>query len=191
MKNFRVLFVACMLAVSTCSFAQTPQSTDNTDTSQKSQAKKASSADTKAKANGEAKSGTHSVMDHPLAEKPDMIVVPAGTEIRVDMVDGKVTVPVRIGFSTPIPALSKTSVKVDRIYAPSAYDANGNLLNNGRYAEYGVLTAVTVSGVTYKVETDSVPLATPGSSAVSADNTMGNSPHDVKFVLSAPLEIPR
>jgi len=74
------------------------------------------------------------------------------------MVDGKVAVPVRVGFST---------------------------------AEYGILTGVTVNGVTYKVETDSVPLATPGSSAVSADNSMGNSPHDVKFVLSAPIEIPR
>ena len=44
------------------------------------------------------------------------------------MVDGKVAVPVRVGFST---------------------------------AEYGILTGVTVNGVTYKVETDSVPLATP------------------------------
>ena len=193
MKNFRVPFVACLLAVSVFSFAQTQQSTDKGDTSQKSEAKK-NSADTKVKAEAKsAQPGTHSVMDHPLEEKADTIVVPAGTEIRVDMVEGKVTVPVRVGFSTPIPALSKASVKVDRVYPPSAYDANGNLLNNRnvRYAEYGILTGVTINGVTYKVETESVPLGTPGSSAVSADNTMGFSPHDVKFVLSAPIEIPR
>ncbi|HSS99821.1 MAG TPA: hypothetical protein VLK33_22455 [Terriglobales bacterium] len=194
MKNFMVSFAAGLLALSVSSFAQTQQSSsDKSATTEKSQTKKdASSTDTKAKANADAKPA-HSVMDHPLAAKADVIVVPAGTEIRVDMVDGKVTVPVRVGFSTPIPALSKASVRVDRVYAPAVYDANGNLQNNtnARYAEYGVLTGITVSGTTYKVETDSVPLATPNSTAVSADNTMGNSPHDVKFVLSAPIEIPR
>jgi hypothetical protein len=80
------------------------------------------------------------------------------TEIRVDLAEGKVAVPVRVGFATPIPALSKVSVKIDWVYAPAVYDANGNVLNNTntRYAEYGVLTGVTVNGVTYKVESDSV-----------------------------------
>ncbi len=199
MKNFRFTFAASLLMVLVFTLAQAQQSSSDkasSDTSQKSQAKK-DSADAKAKTDTAAKptqaDGQRSVMDRPMDEKVEPIVVPAGTEIRVDIAEGKVAVPVRVGFSTPIPALSKVSVKIDRVYAPAVYDANGNVLNNSntRYAEYGVLTGVTVNGVTYKVETDSVPLATPGSGAVTVDNSMGSSVHDVKFVLSAPIEIAR
>ncbi len=133
-----------------------------------------------------------SVLDRPLGEKPAPMVVPAGTEIRVDIVDCKVALPVRIGFATAIPALSKVSVKINRVYSPGYVDASGTPVNGqSRYAEYGELKSVTIDGKTYKVETDSVPLATPGSSAVTPDNSTGSSPHDVKFVLSAPLSLER
>jgi hypothetical protein len=180
-----LLFI--LFSASAFSQAQTSSSDKTSDAGQKSQAKNDSPA--KAKSPDAAK--PRSVMDRPLGEKPEPLVVPAGTEVRVDLVDGKVVVPVRVGFATAIPALSKAVVKIDRVYGPTAYDANGNLLGNTRYAEYGVLTAVTINGATYQVETNSVPLATPGSSAVSADNSMGDSVHEVKFVLSAPLSIAR
>ena len=135
-----------------------------------------------------------SVLDRPLGEKPDPIVVPAGTEIRVDIVDGKVLVPVRVGFATPIPALSKAAVQIERVYRPPVYDASGAVRQDSAYssyAEYAVLSTITVDGVTYRVESNSVPLASPGSSAVTPDNSMGSSVHDVKFVLSTPLAIKR
>lgn len=133
-----------------------------------------------------------SVLDRPLGEKPAPIIVPAGTEIRVDLVDGKVVVPVRVGFSTAIPALSKVAVKIDRVYAPGYVDPSGAQVSApSRYAEYGELKSITIDGKTYAVESDSVALATPGSSAVTPDNSMGSSAHDVKFVLSSPLAIER
>jgi hypothetical protein len=192
------LFTGFALVVFAVSLASAQQASSDKSSSTAQPKKDASvSADTKAKATDVQKSGQptyHSVMDRSKSDdQPEPLVVPAGTEIRVDMVSNKVVVPVRVGFTTAIPALSKVSVKIDRVYPPSAYDASGSLLNSAtvRYAEYGVLTRVTVNGVTYEVESNSVPLGTPGSSAVTAGNSMPDSVHEVKFELSAPLSIPR
>lgn len=129
------------------------------------------------------------VFDNSLNSKIEPLVVPAGTEIRVDLVEGKVIVPVRVGFATPIPALSKVALQVNRTYYPTG------LLNERvgyvGFADYATLTAVTVRGATYPVQSNSIPIASPGSSAVTLDNTMGSSPHDATFVLSAPIEIER
>jgi hypothetical protein len=62
---------------------------------------------------------------------------------------------------------------------------------DGGYADYATLTAVTVGGVTYPVESSTIPVAAPGSGAVTLDNTMGSSPHDATFVLSQSVEIER
>ena len=129
------------------------------------------------------------VFDNPVDSKVEPLVVPAGTEIRVDLVEGKVIVPVRVGFATPIPALSKIVVQVNRTYYPTG------LLNDRvgyvGYADYATLTAITVGGVTYPVESDAIPVASPGSSAVTLNNTLGSSPHDATFVLSGPIAIER
>ena len=132
------------------------------------------------------------VVDQIPDNKPDVIIVPAGTEIRVDVIEGKVIVPVRVGFSTPIPALSKAAVQVNPVYF---YGYNGNY---GAYGTYGagpvayvenaVLTTVTVRGVTYPVQASTVPLDSAGTSrGVIAPS----SPHDATFVLSAPIAIER
>ena len=156
---------------------------------------KAGTSDAKAKAGTtqKASAAKRTVLDRPAGEKPAPYIVPAGTEIRVDVVEGKVIVPVRVGFATPIPALSKVAVQVNRVYAPAYLDANGVRQDGGNasYAEYGVLTAVTVDGVTYPVQSNSVPLASAGSMAVTLDNSAASSVHDVKFVLSASLSIAR
>lgn len=133
-----------------------------------------------------------SVLDRPMGERPDPFIVPAGTEIRVDIVEGKVVVPVRVGFATPIPALSKAAVKINRVYPPTYAESGAAQASVPvRYAEYGELTSVTIDGRTYAVQSDSVALGTPGSSVVTPGNSLGSSPHDVKFVLSVPLAIER
>jgi hypothetical protein len=126
-----------------------------------------------------------SVMDRPVGEKPDPYVVPAGTEIRVDLLDSKVIVPVRLGFATPIPALSKVAVQTDRAYYPTAYfnTASGYI----GYGNYATLTAVTIGNKTYplqcnRVQVDGVSLANGPSSGSS---------RDAVFILSAPVSIER
>jgi len=47
--------------------------------------------------------------------------VPAGTEIRVDLTESKITGPVRLGFATPIPARTKVAVDTDRTYLQNNY----------------------------------------------------------------------
>lgn len=182
----RLAWLLAVLALSlTVAVAQSQPSKDKP-AAQDSAAKPADKAQKPA-------SSPRSVLDRPLSAKPDPIIVPAGTEIRVDLVDGKVVVPVRVGFTTAIPALSKAAVKIERVYAPGYVETSGTQVNNqsARYAEYGELKSVTIDGKTYKVESNSVALGTPGSSAVTPDNSLGSSPHDVKFVLSAPLSIER
>jgi hypothetical protein len=137
------------------------------------------------------KSKQSDVFDHALNSKTEPLVVPAGTEIRVDLVEGKVIVPVRVGFATPIPALSKVAVQVNRTYYPTGFINTSDRVGYVGYADYATLTAVTVGGRTYPVESAAIPVATPGSSAVTVDNTLGCSPHDAKFVLSAPVAIER
>lgn len=57
-----------------------------------------------------------SVLDRPKDSRPDVIVVPARTELRVDIGQRKTVAPVRVGFATPIPALSQVTVEETRSY---------------------------------------------------------------------------
>jgi len=99
----------------------------------------------------------------------------------VDVDDHKTVVPVRVGFVTPIPALSKVTVQVTRAYvAVSRIDMpyySG--LANVDYSEYATITAVTVGGKTYQVETNSVPIF------------LGGTNSEMTFTLSVPLAILR
>lgn len=122
-------------------------------------------------------SGETSILDRPKDANPDEIIVPAGSEIRVDVYERKIVNPVRVGFSTPIPALSRVAVRVDRSYVPSAYSANGSSYLD--YVDYATLKAVTIGDMEYALQAEPQPLL-PG-----ATN------RDVTFVLSAPLRIPR
>jgi hypothetical protein len=127
-----------------------------------------------------------SLLDRAPDTKPDMIVVPAGTEIKVDIVEGKVIVPVRVGFATPIPAQSKVAVQVNPVYYYTGYGNYGT--GPVAFIENAVLTAVTVRGVTYAVQASAVQLDTMG----AVRGTMaGSSSRDAVFVLSAPVAIER
>lgn len=154
-------------------------------------ANKQDTAEVKAQSKSAQKSKTSDVFDNALSDKTEPWIVPAGTQIRVDLVDGKVIVPVRVGFATPIPALSKVAVQVNRTYYPTGLVSINDRLGYVGYADYATLTAVTVGGVTYPVESSTIPVAAPGSGAVTLDNTMGSSPHDATFVLSQSVEIER
>jgi hypothetical protein len=108
-----------------------------------------------------------------------MIVVPAATEIWVDVPERKVVVPVRIGFSTPIPALSKVVVQISRTYVNNGYEDRG--MPYVDYVDYATVTSVVIGGTSYSVQTDTVPLFR-GEGAANAD---------VTFRLASPLSIPR
>jgi hypothetical protein len=110
---------------------------------------------------------------------PDWIVVPAATEIRVNIPERKVVVPVRIGFSTPIPALSKVVVQISRTYVSNGYVVGE--ISYVDYVDYATVTAVVIGGTSYNLETDTVPLF-KGEGAANAE---------VVFHLSSPLSIPR
>ena len=160
------------------------------DASPTSSAKSATAQDVKAPkslAKSPAQSGPQSVLDRPLGEKPDPYVVPAGTEIRVDLTESKITVPVRLGFATPIPALTKVAVQTDRTYFQTVYGAYG--ADNPGYVEYSTLTAVTVDGKTYPVQTNRVQVN--GASASANGGTSVSSSRDAMFILSAPITIER
>jgi hypothetical protein len=119
-----------------------------------------------------------SVFDRPKDTAPDMIFVPAATEIRVDVPQRKVVLPVRIGFSTPIPALSKVALEIRRTYVNNEYVAGGLPYD---YVDYATVTAIVIEGTSYTVHTDAMPLLR-GDSATNSE---------VTFHLSAPLPIPR
>jgi len=106
------------------------------------------------------------VLDAPKQNLPDVIVVPAGTQIKVDIsqenpplnvplrtFSGKVTIPVRVGWATVIPALTKVTVEVSALYYPVA----GRYDNVG-YQGVAQLTAVMLDGKRYDLQTDQVPL---------------------------------
>ena len=139
---------------------------------------------------GQLKTVHRPVFDRAKTDKPDFIIVPVGTEIRVDIVDGKVVVPVRVGFATPIPALSRASVKVNRGYSiPSAYNAYDNTANYPvPYIETADLTSITVGAVAYPVHATTVPL---NSGATQENKASIPSIRDATFVLTAPLPIER
>jgi len=103
------------------------------------------------------------VTDRANEKVPDFLIVPAGTEIKVDIseenpdrepehvLQGKVVAPVRVGFATAIPALSKTTVQLSLRYYDAGYLQPG-------YANVARLTAVTVDGTTYDVESSEIPV---------------------------------
>jgi len=90
------------------------------------------------------------------AEDGDFIVIPAGQEIKVDPVfpagstpssrieHGKVAVPVRVGFTTAIPALTK----VHLLFTDTSED--GSLYR---------ITDVEINKKIYNIETDEAPYA--------------------------------
>jgi hypothetical protein len=137
------------------------------------------------------KAARRSVFDQAKTNKPDFIIVPAGTEIRVDIVEGKVVVPVRVGFATPIPALSIAAVKVNPVYYnPVFYNVVAGTASNFpvAYGETAELTAVTVHGITYPVRANAIPLNSGGVMG-SARSLMSS--RDAVFVLSAAIPIER
>ena len=126
---------------------------------------------------------TTNVVDRQKGASPDVIVIPAGTELKIDVSQHKTVAPVRVGFATPIPALSQVTVQLTRSYVsllfPSlsypSYTPNPNV----DYTEYATITAVNVEGKTYQMQTDSVPLWRGGTNS------------DVTFVLTEALEMLR
>jgi len=120
---------------------------------------------------------TASVLDRPKDATPDVILVPAGTELKVDIDKHKTVVPVRVGFATHIPALSQVAVQVSRTYVGTAYSYNG--MPYVDYVEYATVTGVTVGETTYEVQTDSVPLMKGGTNS------------EVTFILAGPVKVLR
>jgi len=128
------------------------------------------------------------VTDRTKDTTPDFLIVPVGSEIKVDIseenpdrepvhiLQGKVTVPVRIGFATAIPALSKATVQISTQY----YDAGNGESVQLTYASTAQLTAVTVDGTSYDVESNEVSVGpAPGLT------------EEVTFVLTRALAIKR
>jgi hypothetical protein len=97
----------------------------------------------------------------------DLLIVPEGTQLKIDISEGKVVVPVRVGFATAIPALSKATVRV-------------SLQGTGDSVYIAELTDVTVEGVRYGVQADLV--AVPGPQAL---------PSEVTFTLLKQVSIQR
>jgi hypothetical protein len=109
----------------------------------------------------EAEPSRSSVLDAPKDNAPDVIVVPAGTRIQVNILDGNVTVPVRVGWATPIPALTKVAVEISVPYYPvygPYYPGSVPYYNNPYSAEVAQLTAVTLDGTSYDLQTDQIPV---------------------------------
>ncbi len=120
------------------------------------------------------------ILDRPEDSTPDVIVVPAGTELKVDLDAGKTVVPVRVGFATPIPALSPVSVQVSQSAVNVPYLFNGTFTTSYvDYTEYATVTAVTVGGKTYEIQTDTLPLLQGGTNS------------ELRFVLAGPVSIER
>jgi hypothetical protein len=118
----------------------------------------------------------HPALDRPALDRPkdsaaenadDLLIVPEGTQLKIDISEGKVVVPVRVGFATAIPALSKATVRV-------------SLQGTGDSVYIAELTDVTVEGVRYGVQADLV--AVPGPQAV---------PSEVTFTLLKQVSIQR
>lgn len=99
------------------------------------------------------------VRDHKKGADEDFLVVPKGTRIQTDIAktfpdtpptpfeyDGKIEIPVRLGFSTAIPAGSTVGVRIDATYTETGY----------QYAAR--LVSVTVDGRDYRIRTDRLPV---------------------------------
>jgi len=94
------------------------------------------------------------VMDARKHTSTTVAVIPAGTQIKVNVSDGTVMMPVRVGWATPIPALTKVTVEVSPVYYPvwGGYSANLG------YQEVAQLTAVTLHGKHYDLQSDQIPV---------------------------------
>lgn len=112
--------------------------------------------------------GRSPVLDSPKDDTPDDFIVPAGTVVKVDLLDRKVSVPVRVGFATPIPALSKVVIQKEFVcgYSYYAYEGCTPLYR---------LTHIIIDGKSYPVRT------TPNTAVYS----------EMAFVLDEPLALPR
>lgn len=116
----------------------------------------------------------------------EFVTLPAGTQVKINveqpdptvdaplLIPGKVSVPVRRGFSTVIPALSIGTVQ----FTPARY---GNSYRHRRRIDVAELTSVMVNDSSYNVRTDSVPLVfgTPGTDT------------EITFTLTEPVQIHR
>ena len=157
---------------------QNPQPKENKSAATKCQPVEAKNVEEGNKDNSGGHSPVGSVLDRPKDSKPDIIIVPAGTEIKVDIDESKTVVPVRVGFATPIPALSQVTVHVTRPLS-IPYPDNGAFYPNVDYTEYATVTAITVDGKTYQVQTNSVRLFSGGTHS------------EVAFKLDEPLKVLR
>ena len=111
-----------------------------------------------------------------LKEPTNFQTVPAGTRIPVDLLRNNVSEPVRLGFATPVPALSHAEVQFSADYY-YVYDPESGTTNPWAAACSVQLTALTLGGVSYAVQTDTVPAA-----CINAG--------EVTFTLTSPLKIP-
>jgi hypothetical protein len=116
-----------------------------------------------------------SIFDQPKDGASDAVIIPAGTIIRVEIsttpdnkLEGQVSWPVRVGFATPIPALSKVTVRI--VSQGTVWDSFDGSVSSAYYVE---LTTLTIGDTTYKVQADAAPLTYP----------------ETVFTLSAPLNI--
>ena len=110
----------------------------------------------------------------------NVIVVPAGTEFRVDVDQHKMVLPVRVGFDTAIPALSEVTVQTNRTYinVPTSYQGP-SVTSYTDYVDNATVVAVTVNGKTYDLQTNQAALAKGGTN------------NEVSFILSKPVTISR
>jgi hypothetical protein len=110
----------------------------------------------------------------------DVIIVPAGAELRVDVDQHKMVLPVRVGFDTAIPALSEVAVQTIRTYVnvPTSYQG-ASVTSYTDYVDDASVTAVTVNGKTYELQTNQVALAKHGTN------------NEVIFITSKPVTISR
>lgn len=162
---------------------QEPQHQESNGTASERQPVESKNVEGEAKDNLGGRSAVGSVLDRPKDSRPDVIVVPAGTELKVDIGEHKTVIPVRVGFATPIPALSQVTVEVTPSYFAIPYSNGGASYYadtpNVGYIEYATLTAITVEDKTYQLQTNSLPLSVGGTNS------------EVTFILGLPLKILR
>jgi hypothetical protein len=114
----------------------------------------------------------------------DLVVVPKGTRIQTDLAhssqgspttpyefEGKIEIPVRLGFTTAIPAGAKITVLVTSRYDESTYQEPS-------YRELIELLDVTIDGKVYNIRTDRIPAQV-------------STAKEIAFTLLEPLEIHR
>lgn len=127
------------------------------------------------------------VRDPKKGSESDVLVVPKGTRIQTDIshsvegtpvtpyrFEGKIEIPVRLGFTTAIPASAKITVLVtSRTYQADYQDRAETI-----YQEYVELLNVTIDGKIYDITTDRIQM-------------QAGTAKSVAFTLLEPLEIRR